>query len=96
VLVVQADTLLASNLATVAVVSLTSNLAAAKMPGNVLLPAEETGLPRDSVVNVTQLTTLNRYELENPPVGVLAAHLMHDVDAGLALALGLPPWQTRY
>lgn len=90
VLVVQGEAYNASQLSTTIVVTLTSRLAEAGLPGNVLLPARETGLPRDSVASVTQLLTLNRYELEQPPVGHVPAHLMTAVDAGLAQVLGLP------
>jgi mRNA interferase MazF len=89
VLVVQADAYNRSRLATTVVVSLTSNLAAAAKPGNVLLSAADTGLPKDSVVDVTQIGTVNQYELIQPPAGTLPLTLMRAVDAGLAQALGL-------
>ncbi len=47
-----------------------------------------TGLPRDSVVNVTSLVTVNKYELVER-VGLVAGDLLRDVDAGLRLALDL-------
>lgn len=58
-LVISADSYNASRLATVVAVALTSDTSLATMPGNVFLPATATGLPRDSVVNVTALVTLN-------------------------------------
>ncbi|PFG20675.1 type II toxin-antitoxin system PemK/MazF family toxin [Serinibacter salmoneus] len=91
VLVIQADAFNASRLPTVVVVAITSNLARAGLPGNVLLPAAESGLPRDSVIAVTEAVTLNRYELEDPAAGRMPPHLMTQVDAGLGLALGLAP-----
>lgn len=91
VLVTQADAFNASRLPTVVVAAITSNLARAGLPGNVLLPAAESGLPRDSVVAVTEVLTLNRYELEDPAVGRVPSHLMTQVEAGLGLALGLTP-----
>ncbi len=60
VLIVQADAFTQSRLATVIVVAISSNLRLAAAPGNVLLPAAETGLPRDSVVNVSQILTLDK------------------------------------
>lgn len=54
-----------------------------------MLSTAESGLPRDSVVNVTQLLTLNRYELEQPAVGAVTAVAMARVDEGLRLVLGL-------
>ena len=64
VLVLQADPYNTSRLATVLAASITSNTALAVMPGNVFLPAAATGLPRDSVVNVTALVTLNKTHLQ--------------------------------
>lgn len=88
-IVVQADTYNSSRLATVVVVSLTSNLSAAAKPGNVLLPAAGSGLHRDSVVNVTQLSTMNRYDLLQPRIGQVSSALLREVDAGLAAVLDL-------
>jgi len=67
---------------------ITSNTALAAMPGNVFLPATTTGLPRDSVVNVTALVTLNKTDLTDR-VGGLSPSLMHEVDQGLRRALEL-------
>lgn len=60
VVVVQGDTFNRSELATVVVIPLTSNTRLAAMPGNVLLPSGTTGLPRDSVANVTQIIAIDR------------------------------------
>ena len=60
VLVVQADAFNRSRIQTVIVAAITSKLGLAEAPGNVLLPARSSGLPRDSVVNVSQLLTLDR------------------------------------
>jgi mRNA interferase MazF len=89
VVVIQDDPFNRSRLNTVVVAVVTSNTALAAMPGNVFLPAVVTGLDRDSVVNVTSLATVNRSDLETPPVGELPLHLMKQVDAGLARVLGL-------
>ena len=88
VLVVQSDSFNASRLATVMAAVITSNTALAAMPGNVFLPATTTGLPRDSVVNVTALVTLNKTDLTDR-VGGLSPSLMHEVDQGLRRALEL-------
>lgn len=69
-------------------VVVTSNTGLATMPGNVFLPAVATGLPRDSVVNVTALVTVNKDELEGP-VGTVPGTLMQKVDHGLRRVLGL-------
>jgi mRNA interferase MazF len=60
VVVVQSDSFNRSRIATVVCVPLTSNLRLADMPGNVLLAADVTGLPKDSVANVSQPVTLDR------------------------------------
>jgi mRNA interferase MazF len=60
VLVVQGDALNRSRLKTVVCVPLTSNIRWADAPGNVMLLARATGLPRDSVANVSQIITLAR------------------------------------
>ena len=87
VLVVQSDPYNGSRLATVVAVVITSNTALAAMPGNVFVPANATGLPRDSVVNVTGLVTLNKADLTDR-VGRLSLDLMNEVDRGLRRALG--------
>lgn len=88
VIVVQAEPYNVSRLATVIAAVVTSNTALATMPGNVFLPSAATGLPRDSVVNVTALVTLNKNELEGP-VGTAPDALMTEVDRGLRRVLGL-------
>jgi mRNA interferase MazF len=88
VLVVQSDPFNASRLATVLAAVVTSNTRLAMMPGNVFLPRVATALPRDSVVNVTALVTLNKDDLDGP-VGRLPEGLMREVDQGLRRVLGL-------
>ena len=88
VLVVQADPFNASRLNTTIAAVITSNTTLAAMPGNVFLPAVASGLPKDSVVNVTALVTLDKTDLEEP-VGHLPISLMSEVDRGLRRVLGL-------
>ncbi len=88
VVMIQSDPYNASRLATVLAAVVTSNTELATMPGNTFLPANATGLPRDSVVNVTALVTLNRTDLTDP-VGQVPPSLMHEVDRGLRRVLGL-------
>lgn len=88
VLVVQSDPYNASRLATVLAAVITSNTALATMPGNVFLPAVATGLPRESVVNVTALVTLNKADLTDR-VGGVPPSLMREVDRGLRRVLDL-------
>jgi mRNA interferase MazF len=77
-----------SRLGTVAVVGLTSNLKWAGAPGNLLVQAGTAGLDRDSVVNVTQVQTIDRSDLD-ARLGKLPRRLMNDVDAGLRRVLDL-------
>jgi mRNA interferase MazF len=63
VVIVQGDPLNRSRIATAIVVPLTSNMEWAGAPGNVLLTAEQTGLSKDSVANVSQILTLDRRTL---------------------------------
>lgn len=87
VVVVQGDAFNRSSLRTVVCVSLTSNLRWADAPGNVLLPAKATGLPRDSVANVSQVVTLDRGALAER-VGALSASSLSLVLAGIDVVLG--------
>jgi mRNA interferase MazF len=90
VLVIQSDSFNASRLRTVIAAVITSSTALAVMPGNVFLPAAVSGLPKDSVVNVTAVVTLDKTDLD-APAGCLPASLMDDVDHGLRRVLGLSP-----
>jgi mRNA interferase MazF len=89
VLVVSADQYNRSALQTVTIVTLTGTTRLAALPGNVAIPADLGVLPSDSVVNVTQLATVDRRALEEQ-IGELPDWLLAQVDAGLARALGLP------
>jgi mRNA interferase MazF len=91
VLVIQSDHYNRSFLRTTMVAILTSNLSVAARPGTVLLSASDTGLPSDSVLNATQLATVNRYDLEQPRIGQVLAPIMRRIDAALAETLGLRP-----
>ena len=88
VLVIQSDPYNASRLATVLTAVITSNTALAAMPGNVFLPAVASGLPRDSVVNVTALVTLSKTDLADC-IGEVPPGIMHEIDRGLRRVLGL-------
>ena len=85
---IQADPYNASRLNTALAAVITSNTALAPIPGNVFVPAIASGLPRDSVVNVTALVTLDKTDFD-PAVGQLPASVMHEVDRGLRRVLGL-------
>jgi mRNA interferase MazF len=87
VVVVQGDAFNRSRLSTVVCVALTSNLRWAEAPGNVLLSARLTGLPKDSVANVSQLVTLDREALTER-VGVLPGKKLDLVLLGIDIMLG--------
>lgn len=88
VLVVQANPFNSSRIATVIVATLTSNLALAEAPGNVRITKSDSGLPQTSVVNVSQLVTLDRSILTSK-VKTLPGIVMDKVDSGLKLVLAL-------
>ena len=56
----QADAFTNSRIATVVAVVITSNLRLASAPGNVLLQATESGLSKDSVINMSQIVSLDK------------------------------------
>ena len=87
VVVVQGDTFNRSRIATVVCVALTSNTRWASAPGNVLLPPRATGLPRESVANVSQILTLDRAMLTEQ-VGKLSPRRLQLILNGIDLVLG--------
>jgi mRNA interferase MazF len=87
VVVVQSDAINRSRIATVVCVPLTSNLTWADAPGNVLLDARTTGLPKDSVANVSQIVTLDR-GLLTELVNKLASAKTSLIIAGINVILG--------
>ena len=86
VLIVQTDGFNRSLIETTIVAALTSNLRLADAPGNVLLPARESGLPKDSVINVSQILTLDKSNLSFR-VSRIPARYMRAVTDGLKLVL---------
>ena len=70
------------------VATVTSNVGRAQAIGNVLVEAKDSGLPRDSVINVSQLATVDRRML-SVHISSLPDELMDRVDAGLRLVLDL-------
>jgi mRNA interferase MazF len=87
VLIVQGDGLNFSQIATVVRVPLTSNLAWAEAPGNVLLRARSSGLPKDPVANVSQIITIDRSQLLER-AGRVSKSQLEEVLAGLDVVLG--------
>ena len=87
VVIVQGDAFNRSRISTVVCIPLTSNLRWADAPGNVMLPARLTGLPKDSVANVTQPVTLDRALLVDR-IGMLPEAKFDLVLFGIDVVLG--------
>ena len=88
VLIVQANEFNRSRISTTLAVAITSNLNLAMAPGNVLVKARASGLSKDSVVNVSQLVTVDRRFLTQK-VKTLDQAVLDQVDDGLRLVLSL-------
>ena len=87
-LIVQSDEFTRSRIQTVVGVVMTTNLRLAAAPGNVLVAADETGLPKDSVINVSQIVTADKRFLTDR-AGKLSNRTMSIVEEGLRLVLAL-------
>jgi mRNA interferase MazF len=88
VVVVQSDAFNRSRIRTVVTVVVSSNLRLLDAPGNVVLRLRASGLPRDSVANVSQIVTLDSDQLTER-AGQLDAETMTAVGRGIRLVLGL-------
>jgi mRNA interferase MazF len=84
--IIQNDAFNRSRINTVLACALTSNLARAQSPGNVLLRRGEAGLPKPSVVNVTQMLTIDKTDL-GPRIGTLSRARVREILDGIALLL---------
>ncbi len=87
VVVIQGDAFNRSSIRTVVCVAVTSNLKWTDSPGNVVLRARPSGLPRPSVANVTQVVTLDKSDLAER-VGRLSPAKLDLVLAGVDTVLG--------
>ena len=88
VLIVQSDEFNSSRISTVIVAVLTSNTALAQAPGNVLIKARYAGLAKDSVVNVSQVITVDKQCLTEK-IKKLEAPTLAEIDNGLRLVLAV-------
>ena len=88
VVIVQSDAFNRSNISTVLVAAISSNLRLAEAPGNVYLKRRESRLPKDSVVNVSQLLTIDKNYLAEK-VGTISAKRMLELEEGLRIVLSL-------
>jgi mRNA interferase MazF len=86
-IVVQGDAINRSALGTVICIPLTSNTRWAEAPGNILLTARSTGLAKDSVANVSQITAVDRTLLSDR-VGKIPKSKLNAILAGLDIVLG--------
>ena len=88
VLIVQANEFNESRIQTIIVAVMTSNLRLAEAPGNVLCRTTETQLPQDSVVNISQLITVDK-SLLTERIAALPTGTLRQVEDGLRLVLNL-------
>ena len=86
VVIIQSDSFNRSRIRTIIAVVLTSNLRLAEAPGNLWIPASASGLPRDSVANVSQVITVDR-GLLTEKVGRLQSKALRSIEEGLRLVL---------
>jgi mRNA interferase MazF len=88
VLVVQTDAFNRSRIQTVICVVLSSNLRLADAPGNVVIARRDSGLPKDSVANVSQIVTIDR-DVLTARVRKVPPSVREQIDRGVRLVLGL-------
>lgn len=88
VLIVQSDFFNLSQIQTVIVAAVSSNLNLVAAPGNVFLSASESGLPKDSVVNISQIITVNKRALTEK-VSQLNSKQFAQIESSLRLVLNL-------
>lgn len=88
VVVIQDDSFNRSRIRTVIVASITTNMNLADAPGNVHIEKEESGLPKDGVVNISQISTIDKRRLTEK-VCVLSQSSLSEIDFGLKLILNI-------
>ena len=85
-LVIQNNLFNRSRINTVVVCALTSNLKRAKAPGNVSLTEGEANLPKRSIVNISQIITVNKLQLDEY-IGSVSKKRIKEVLKGIALLM---------
>ncbi|MCK5154160.1 MAG: type II toxin-antitoxin system PemK/MazF family toxin [Spirochaetales bacterium] len=88
VIIIQDDTFNNSNIKTTIVLSITSNLILENAPGNVYLDKEESGLPKNSVVNVSQIVTIDKQRLIEKTKKI-SDYFLNEIEKGIKLVLGI-------
>jgi len=86
--VVSSDAFNRSEISTVLVAVITSNIHLKTAPGNIFLPPASSGLPKNSVINISQIITLDKDFLDDS-TACLPETFMHQLDNGLRLVLSL-------
>jgi mRNA interferase MazF len=89
VIIIQADEFNRSMINTVICAVITSNVKLAEAPGNILLHKADSNLPRESVINVSQIITINKSFLFDC-IGTISRKMMKKLDEGLRLVMDLP------
>ena len=88
VIIIQDDAFNRSKIQTIIVASITTNLDLADAPGNVYLEKEDSGLPKDGVINISQISTIDKRRLTEK-VCVLSLSTMTEITYGIKLILNL-------
>ena len=88
VLIIQSDSFNRSRISTVIAAAISSNLNLAQAPGNVVLPRKVSGLPKDSIINVSQIITIDKSFLVEQ-VAQLQQKYIKQVEKGLKSILSL-------
>lgn len=85
-LVIQSNALNDSKINTIVMLAITSNLKFGELPGNVVLRKGEANMPKKSVINATQIKSVDRASIQSH-IGSLSSRRMEEVDAGIKLIL---------
>ena len=88
VVILQDNSFNKSKIRTIIVLSISTNLLLADAPGNILLKKEESGLPKDGVINVSQISTIDKQRLTKK-IGIISRASVEKIDVGIKLILGL-------
>ncbi|HEY9054833.1 MAG TPA: type II toxin-antitoxin system PemK/MazF family toxin [Rectinemataceae bacterium] len=88
VLIMQNDAFNESKIRTVVIVPLTTNLALADAPGNVYIDKKASGLSKDSVAVVSQLSAIDKRRI-NDKVGKIEGGILNEIEEGIKLVLGI-------
>jgi mRNA interferase MazF len=88
VLIIQSDSFNKSQLNTVVVIPLTTNLLLENAPGNLLIEKDESKLSKDSVIVVSQIYAIDRHRLLEY-VSTISKNILSDVEYGIKMVLGI-------